>query len=130
MFKFELNSVSILKFRVAGSSGTDTTLVGTGTNLVLHVGTGTTLSWYRYHFGSGEWYRYHFALVPVPFGSIRRYLYHRCSGTDTTLRDCTEMAYFALFHSLFFHNSLLFHPTSKPTWNPSKTTPQTLIIVV
>ena len=80
MFKFELNNVRIPKIRAVGSSGTDTTWIGTGTIHVLVSGTGTTLD------GTGttldgtgttldgtgtilvlhKWYRYHPCLVPIP----------------------------------------------------------------
>ena len=59
-----LNGVKICQFKVAGSSGTGTTLTGTGTSSSLPVGTSTGLS------GTGttcplhHGYRYHF-LVPV-----------------------------------------------------------------
>ena len=33
-----------------------------------------------------------------------------------------------IFHSLFFHNSLLFHPSSKTNMESLQTTPQTLLI--
>ena len=73
MFKFELNSVSILKFRVAGSNGTDTTWIGTGTTWigigtksVLVSGTGTTLVGTGTIWPLYRWYRYHPVLVPVP----------------------------------------------------------------
>ena len=60
-----LNGAKICQIKVAGSSGTGTTLTGTGTSPSLPVGTGTTL------IGTGatcllhHGYRYHF-LVPVP----------------------------------------------------------------
>ena len=84
VFKFELNSVSILKFRVTGSSGTGTTWIGTGTKSVLVSGTSTTLPWYRYHLSSVRWYRY-----------------HPCSGTGTTSRNCLEMVDFAILIPTF-----------------------------
>ena len=98
MFEFELNNVRLPKIRTAGSSGTGTgtTCIGTSTKSVMVSGTGTTLPWYQYHLASVRWYRY-----------------RPCSGTGTTLRDCPEMVDFAFFHSLFFHKSLIFHPTSK-----------------
>ena len=98
MFKFELNNVRLPKIKAAGIIGTGTTWISTGTKPVLVSGIGTTLPWYRYHLASVRWYRY-----------------HPCSGTGTTLRDCPEMADFAIFHSLFFHKSLILHPTSKTT---------------
>ena len=66
MFKFELNSVSILKFRVAGSNGTGTTWIGTGTKSVLVSGTGTTLVGTGTIWPLYRWYQYHPVLVPVP----------------------------------------------------------------
>ena len=39
-----LNGAKIYQNRAAGSSGTDTTLIGTGTGYPLPVGTGTGLS--------------------------------------------------------------------------------------
>ena len=69
MYEFGLNNIEIQEIKAAGSSGTDTTWTDTGTNPVLVSGTGTTLvgtgtilllhRWYRYYFG---WYWYHFAL--------------------------------------------------------------------
>ena len=128
---FELNNVRIPKIKVIWSSGIGTTLVGTSTNPVLHVITGATLSWYRYHFSSGEWYRYHFTLVPVPFGLCKVvpvpplfwYRYH-FTGLPRNGRIChfdTNFSSLNLFNALLHQN---------PPWNPSKTTPQTLIMVV
>ena len=62
------------------------------------------------------WYRYHPCLVPVP----------PLFGTSTKLQFCPEMAEFSLFHSPFFHNSLLLHPSSKTNMESLQTTPQTL----
>ena len=76
---------------------------------------------YRYRFGSGGLYRYRFATastVPVP---LQR-------GTGTSLRICPEMADFTIFHVLFFHNSLLFHPSLEFNMESLQTTPQTLLI--
>ena len=49
-------------------------------------------------------------------------------GTGTSLRFCQEMAEFTIFHALFFHNYLLFHPSSKTNMESLQTTPQTLLI--
>ena len=73
---------------------------------------------YRYRFG---WYRYRFStasMVPVP----------PQRGTGTGLRFCREMAEFTIFHALFFHNSLLFHSSSKTNMESLKATPPTLLI--
>ena len=101
------------KIKAAGSSGIGTTLVGTGTNHVLHVGTGTTLSRYRYHFGSGEWYWYPFALVPVPFGLCKVVPVPLLLWYQYPLAGLLRNGRFCPVHSLFFHKPLLLHPTSK-----------------
>ena len=82
--ELELNNVRIQKIKVVGISGTDTTWIGISTKPVMVSGTGTTLPWYRYHLASVRWY-----------------WYHPCSGTGTTLRDCPEMADFAILIPTF-----------------------------
>ena len=70
-----LNGAKICQIKVAGSSGTGTTLTGTGTSPSLPMDTGTTLS------GTGttcllhHGYRYHF-LVPLPIHDFA----HKMSG--------------------------------------------------
>ena len=90
-----LNGAKICQIKVAGSSGTSTTLTGTGTNPSLPVGTGTSLS------GTGttcplhHGYRYHF-LVPVP------------------IRDFAQkMSGFGIFTHFYSINLLQFTPYQK-----------------
>ena len=52
-----LNGEKICKIKVAGNSGTGTTLTGTGTSPLLSMGTGTTCPLHQ-----GYWYHF---LVPV-----------------------------------------------------------------
>ena len=67
-------------------------------------------------------------MVPVPFSSASVIPVPPLFGTGTKVRFCPEMAEFTLFHSPFFHNSLLFHPSSKTNMESLQTTPQTLLI--
>ena len=71
-------------------------MIGIGTDSILEDGTGTDLKRYRYCFATAS-------VVPVP---LQR-------GIGTGLRFCPEMAEFTIFHALFFHKSLLLHPSSK-----------------
>ena len=105
------------------SSGTSTTWICTGTNHVLEVGigatlvlvsgTGTTLDGTGTILPLHKWYRYHPCLVSVPV-----------AGTDQKWQISPSFIHFSsinLFYSILHQ---------KPTWNPSKTIPQTLIMVV
>ena len=68
------------------------------------------------------------------------HLFRTCTGTGSVLEGCftpvpvqvseicQEIVYFTIFHALFFHNSLLIHPSSKTNMESLPTTPQTLLI--
>ena len=90
-----LNGAKICQIKVVGSSGTGTTLTGTGTSPSLPVGTGTTLSSTGSTCLLHNGYRYHF-LVPVP------------------IRDFAQkMSGFGIFTHFSSINLLPFHPISK-----------------
>ena len=83
---------------------------------------------YRYRFGSGGRYRYRLGAVPVPF-------FYCISATGTAPKgyryrfpNLSRNGRFHHFHALFFHNSLLFHSSSKLNMESFQTTPQTLLI--
>ena len=68
------------------------------------------------------------------------HLFRTCTGTGSVLEGCSapvpvqvyeiclEIVYFTIFHALFFHNSLLIHPSSKTNMESLPTIPQTLLI--
>ena len=90
-----LNGAKIIQNRVAGSSGTGTTLTNTGTSYPLPVGNGTGLSGTGtdcpLHHGTGTT-----QLVPVPPTGF-----------------CPENAGFCISHSFFFHKPSLIRLISK-----------------
>ena len=67
-------------------------------------------------------------VVPVSLWVVPVPICHYISGTGTGLRFCPEMVEFTIFLALFFHNSLLFHPSSKTNMESLQTTSQTLLI--
>ena len=90
--------LSVYEFRDAGSIGTGTTMIGTGTNPFLSMGIGTTLL-------LSHGYRYHPCLVPAP----------NCDSTE-------ETADFAISHSLFFNQPLnSIQRQEDSPWNLTKT---------
>ena len=113
VYEFRLNNVEIQEIKAAGSSGTGTIWTDTSTNPILVSGTGTTLVGTGTIFPLHRWYRYHPCLVPVPV-----------VGTNQKWQILPFLPHFSFLN---FLNSILHQ---KPPWNPSKTTPQTLIMVV
>ena len=95
MHEYGTYNAKLCQNRAAGSSGTDTTLTGTGTSYPLPVGTGTGLSGTGIdcplHTGTGTT-----QLVPVPPTGL-----------------CLENAGFCISHSFFFHKSSPICPISK-----------------
>ena len=83
---------------------------------------------YRYRFDFGGLYRYRSRLYryslatasPIPVQV------QRCTGTS--LQNFPINGVFTIFHALIFHNSLLFHSSSRINMKSFQTTPQLLLI--
>ena len=97
MHEYGTYGAKICQMKVAGCSGTGTTLTGTGASSSLPVGTSTSLSGTGTTFPLHHGYRYHF-LVPVPIHDFAQ-----------------KMSGFGIFTHFSLINLLQFIPYQKST---------------